>query len=226
MLVNISKVKISIMDKTKSKNNLLNNKRKRDDNSGDNLVDNLKNNLNYDEKKTNINNKSNIIKFSTYAKLNYILSENHSKFFNLCINYNKQLNIYLFETYKNEGIIKIFPGSSLKYKQKFLNYQNFPFAFSKLININNKAYIIGGILYEESQQKSQYVVQLNHINDYGNIKMNGYIETNLMPKTIYKYVSTQLIYSNLYHTLFVLSGDNQFNCVYNILSACQTKFVK
>ena len=107
-----------------------------------------------------------------------------------------------------------------------MNYQNFPFAFSKLININNKAYIIGGILYEESQQKSQYVVQLNHINDYGNIKMNGYIETNLMPKTIYKHVSTQLIYSNLYHTLFVLSGDNQFNCEYNILSACQTKLTK
>lgn len=91
----------------------------------------------------------------------------------------------------------------------------FPFQYSKLININNITYITGGKLNDEIS-KLNYNNELGEKNCYKliyNQKQNE-IKIDTIPFTNFEHHSHSLLYSQKFNSIILCSGHKQRNCEY------------
>ena len=92
---------------------------------------------------------------------------------------------------------------------------SFPFQYCKIINIDNTAYITGGVL-------NDYFSKLNYNNELGEKKcykiiynpVKNEIIINKIPSSIFEHQSHSLLYSKRFNTIFQCSGHKQKNCEY------------
>lgn len=138
-------------------------------------------------------------------------------FYNLRLNKEGEVSISLKSIIDNMSTIKSYGPKEIKHNIPFLHSEKFPFICSRLVNIDNKAFIIGGKSYfDNNNQGNCLVFRINFVN---NINNNGYKEVFSSPlkSTNFPHQSHHLIYSKLYNTIFVISGKNQKACEYGIL---------
>ena len=101
----------------------------------------------------------------------------------------------------------------------------FPFQYSKIINIDNMAYITGGKLNDE-------LSKLNYNNELGeNIcykliinKEQNDIKIDKIPSTNFRHQSHSLLYSKRFNSIFLCSGHKQINCEYLNLGEKENKW--
>ena len=209
---------------------------------------NINNNTNINTNNTNINNSINeqqnelknnkeeennkvifqqINNFKTSVKNIYINNEknNEKKYntyfnlFNLRLNKEGEVSLILFEHTQNIKTSKCFKSDQIKHELSFLHSDKFPFLCSRLINIENKAFIIGGKSYWDMNDIGNCsVFKLNFVNLDKKNNEGGEICCKPLKDTIYRHQSHHLIYSELYNLIFVLSGKNQKKCEYGILN--------
>ena len=175
------------------------------------IDDNSNNEYNFQNK--NINN-SDIINNNN---INNDISGINSKFimFNIGLNKEAETFISVIEKESNKINNKIFYSSDIRHKLPFLYNIKFPFLCCRLININNKAFIIGGKSYLDANSNgNNFVFKINYIN---NTNTDKGIYCEPMKDTIYPHQSHNLIYSELYNSIFVLSGKGQRRCEYGII---------
>ena len=190
----------------------LNKKIQREKSKSEEYIDKKEQNLSHKKKKiVNANDKNseknkNIYKnVDNYNIFNLVLNKEGEVFVTFCGNIeNEFINI----TVKERNIISKIP---------FLQCDKFSFLCSRLININNKAFIIGGKSYiDENNNGRNLVFRMDYIINKSN---NNIGEIMLFPlkDTIYMHQSHSVIYSESYNTIFVISGKNQRKCEYGIL---------
>ena len=91
----------------------------------------------------------------------------------------------------------------------------FPFQFSRIININDTAYITGGKLNDN-------ISKLNYNNEVGEKKCYKLIfnekkrdiEIDILSSSIFEHQSHSLLYLKKYNTIIMCSGHKQINCEY------------
>ena len=155
--------------------------------------------------KTSDNNKNIFKNVDNYNIFNLVLNKEGEVFITFCGNIeNEFINI----TVNEKNIIS---------KILFLQHDKFSFLCSRLININNKAFIIGGkSSIDENDNGSNLVFRMDYIINKSNNNI-GEIMLFPMKNTIYMHQSHNIIYSELYNKIFVISGKNQRKCEYGIL---------
>ena len=126
------------------------------------------------------------------------------------------------ENNSNQGIIIVFESkkserAKLRYfkpNQISNNSDNFPHDCSRLININNEAYVFGGRNSDNFNDIGKTLCyRISYINNNKNGGI-GEIKLSYIKNTNYKHHSHSVLYSKLYNTIFVLSGHNQNKCEY------------
>ena len=167
--------------------------------------------------KTNINNiylgKDNI---SSNKKEIQDKSDEIVTIFNFKLNREGEVSISLNVNIGNVFMIKSVESNDVIYENPF--YRNkFPYFGSRLINISNKAFVIGGkSLIEEKVQGNKLVFKLEYINNK-EIKDSGEIRCICLKDMIFEHAFHHLVYSEIYNIIFVISGRNQRKCEYGIL---------
>ena len=147
-------------------------------------------------------------------------------FFNLLLDIDNNLCIVLFEYInKEEKKCKCFYRDKIIFKEKFLNWEHFPFLLSKIININNNAFIIGGKSNWNIEEGNNLVLRINYINNNNEEKSFGEITCTPLPNTKFSHHSHSLIYSEKYNTIFVMSGHEQKRCEFGTLDK-EKRFIK
>ena len=135
--------------------------------------------------------------------------------FNLTINEKKEISLSLLEINLNKVYCRMFGQNDIIHKKAFLHMEKFPFVFSRLINIKNKAFVIGGSSYSMDTTGNNLVFRLNYINE--NDSNTGKVSCIQLKDTLYRHNLHNLIYSKLYNSIFVLSGRDQTACEYATL---------
>ena len=127
----------------------------------------------------------------------------------------KEIVILVLELKRNEGsIMRHFTSSKITHEKYYLQCSHFPYECSRLININNEAYVFGGRNYKYYQDLgNQYCFKINYINSNKNNGL-GEIKCISLKNTNYPHYSHSVLFSRLYNTIFVLSGYNQKKCEY------------
>jgi len=134
--------------------------------------------------------------------------------FNIILNKEGETSISLIKIIGNQTFYEHFPSEQINHKVPFLYSNKFPFLCSRLININNKAFVIGGISFLETDKcGNKFVFRLDYINKQTS---KGDIYSVPLRDTLYVHQSHHLIYSELYNFLFVISGKDQTKCEYGI----------
>lgn len=138
--------------------------------------------------------------------------------FNFHLDIEKNLCLILLDINLVETCTKCFKRKDIIYKEKFPNYEKFPFLFSKIININNSAFIIGGKSnWDSEEQGNNLVLRINYVKNSEDNKSLGKIICTPLVNTKFCHYSHNLIYSKLYNTIFVLSGHEQKKCEFGKL---------
>ena len=164
--------------------------------------------------KTNVNNyyiNNNIIN-------NEVQNENNNYLciFNIGLNKEGETSLSVVEINGNTFSNKTFYPKDIRHTVPFLHSDKFPFLCCRLININNKAFIVGGRSFLDTNgMGNSFVFRINYINEKKDT--GGEIITFPLKNTIYMHQSHHLIYSELYNSIFVLSGKDQRKCEYGIL---------
>ena len=172
-----------------------------------------------------INNNNNIIikeNINKHEKPKYIFSLNNLSKNNGNGEENdkeKELGIIVFQSKKNErSIMRYFKSYQISHEISCIHTSNFPYDCSRLINIKNEAYIIGGKNNNDSDDLgNKFCFKINYINNNNNDGL-GEIKCVNMKNTSYPHHSHSVLYSKLYNTIFVLSGHNQKKCEYSKLN--------
>ena len=138
-------------------------------------------------------------------------------FFNFRFDLDNKLSIVLFEYINKERKCKCFYRDKIIFKQKFPNWENFPFLQSKIININNNAFIIGGKSNWNIEEGNNLVLRINYVNNNNEKNQFGEIICTPLINTKFSHHSHNLIYSEKYNTIFVLSGHEQYRCEFGTL---------
>jgi hypothetical protein len=87
--------------------------------------------------------------------------------FNIILNKEGETSISLIKIIGNQTFYEHFPSEQINHKVPFLYSNKFPFLCSRLININNKAFVIGGISFLETDKcGNKFVFRLDYINYY------------------------------------------------------------
>lgn len=177
-------------------------------------------NINSSQEKENhiINNNKVKLVENKNKELSQKINENDSSLniFNLMMNPQNIACLTLVEIIQKNITISCFKPGDMIHNKIFLHMEKFPFLCSRLININNKAFIIGGRNYwYMTETGNNYVFKLNHVNDKKNEA--GKIECTYLKECRYNHQLHCLIYSKLYNAIFVLSGRDQTGCEYGIL---------
>ena len=135
--------------------------------------------------------------------------------FNLKLNLEGEVSVSLNVNIGKVYMFKTFHSNEIKYENP-LN-DKFPYFGSRLINIDNKSFVMGGkSKIEENSQGNKLVFKLEYVND---IKMSTSDEINCyhLPDMLFPHVFHHLIYSKIYNIIFVISGKYQNKCEYGIL---------
>ena len=106
----------------------------------------------------------------------------------------------------------------LHMKKNNINSSNYPYNSSRLININNEAFVIGGKRNNNiNNLGANLCIKISYINNnkYGGL---GEIKCKFMKNTNFEHHSHSALYSKLYNIIFVLSGYNQDRCEYGKLN--------
>ena len=141
--------------------------------------------------------------------------------FNIILNKEGETSLLLIKIIENQIYCEYFPSGQINHKVPFLYRNKFPFLCSRLININNKAFVIGGISFLGTNEiGNKFVFRLDY-NNKQNIR--GDIYSVPLLDTLYAHKSHHLIYSKLYNFIFVISGKNQTKCEYGILDKNKEK---
>ena len=136
--------------------------------------------------------------------------------FNIRLNKEGETSLSLVKIIGNRTFFEYIPSEQINHKVPFLFFEKFPFLCSRLININNKAFIIGGISYFENNNcGNKFVFRLDYINNKN--KRIGNINCLPLKETLFPHQSHHLIYSDLYNFIFVISGKEQKKCEYGIM---------
>ena len=126
--------------------------------------------------------------------------------------------LIVFESKKNErAIIRKFNSNQIIHEKIYIHSSEFPYEFSKLININNEAYLIGGITNNDiNYLGNTFCFKINLIYNNNTINNNNLcqIKCSSMKNTIYRHQSHSVLYSKLYNAIIVLSGYEQTKCEY------------
>ena len=128
-------------------------------------------------------------------------------------NYEKRLVV--FEMKQNVKIsIKLVKSSDIVHTEDFLYSEKFPYPYCRLVNINNKAYVIGGNKQDDfNDLGNNFCFQIYCQRNEEDSSLDKVICTP-MKFTNYRHQSHCLLYSDKYKTIFVLSGHNQKKCEY------------
>ena len=155
-----------------------------------------------------------------------IEGNNNLNFFNFLLDKDSNLCIVLFEYInKDKKNCKCFYRDKIIFKEKFPNWESFPFLSSKIININNNAFIIGGKSNWDLEEGNNLVLRINYVNNNNDKKPFGEIICTPLMHTKFSHHSHNLIYSEKYNTIFVLSGHEQKRCEYGTLDQ-EKKIIK
>ena len=87
----------------------------------------------------------------------------------------------------------------------------------KRININNNAFIIGGKSNWNIEEGNNLVLRINYVNNNSEKNQFGEIICTPLINTKFSHHSHNLIYSEKYNTIFVLSGYEQYRCEFGTL---------
>ena len=143
---------------------------------------------------------------------------NELNFFNFRIDEENNLCFVLLEINQSETKCKCFKGNNIIYKEKFLEWEKFPFLFSKIINVNNNAFIIGGkSSWNMDEKGNKLVLRLNYVNNSKSKDSLGEIICTPLANTKFSHQSHNLIYSEKYNSIFVISGHEQKGCEFGLL---------
>ena len=105
-------------------------------------------------------------------------------------------------------------SSDIIHAKEFLHSQKFPYPHCRLININNKAFVVGGNKQDDFNDiGNDYCFKIYYQRDKED-SILGRVICSPMKFTNYKHRSHCLLYSNYYKTIFALSGHNQKKCEY------------
>ena len=170
-----------------------------DQEKNDNTIKNKKKKI---EEINKINNSSTIPSFFINLKYQSPLNKNR-KLILLDLTDNKTLELTQLNIEPNNFI------NPEEYNPEF------PFQYSKLININNITYITGGKLNDELS-KLNYNNELGEKNCYKliyNQKQNE-IKIDTIPFTNFEHHSHSLLYSQKFNSIILCSGHKQRNCEY------------
>ena len=137
--------------------------------------------------------------------------------FNLRMDEDNTLSFILLENIQKNVSLTRFKSNDIIYDKSFLHSEKFPFLGSRLININNSAFIIGGRNYWEMDERGNTFVF------FVNRKNKNQIQCIRLKDTRYNHQLHSLIYSKLYNIIFVLSGRIQTACEYGILNEEKTE---
>ena len=147
-------------------------------------------------------------------------NNNGFNFFNLRDDGN-ELCLILSKINQNIVNLTCFKSNDIRHQIPFLHCEKFPFLYSKIININNKAFIIGGKSHWNTSEKgNNFAFRLNYINNDSkkiSNELQGDIICTPLNDTRLKHLNHHLIYSEKYNAIFVLSGRAQRGCEYAIL---------
>ena len=136
--------------------------------------------------------------------------------FNLKIREENETCFSFLEMVQNNIICRIFGINEIVYKRTFLHMEKFPFLLSRLINIKNTAFVIGGKSYTNMNETGNNLVfRINYNNEKEND--TGIVLCVPLKETLYCHQLHCLVYSELYNALFVLSGRLQTACEYGII---------
>ena len=171
----------------------------------DNFSNNSDNKITFKSNNDNLND----------PKSKFIENNSCLNLFNICLNKEGETSLSLVKIIGNQTFLQQISSEQIIHKVPFINKDRFPCLCSRLININNKAFIIGGIPYlEENDCGNKFVFRLDYFNKEIR-EPNIYIVS--MKETIFPHQSHHLIYSELYNFIFVISGKGQKKCEYGIL---------
>ena len=213
---NMSNEKINVFEKDKEQYNLLNKKRKIK------YLDNICY-INLNKSKLRTSNNNLINKFA--YEINNIDNRNeHSKiikhkckykryldYFNIINSKDNKSQICLYHVQDHKEFTKIYNPEEIIHISKNKKYLDFPFKNSKIVNINNTAFVIGGkSLNKEEGNKLIFNIYYNEdLND-----SVGNIICKKLSKTLYGHQNHNLLYLERKKLIFILSGINQKSCEY------------
>jgi hypothetical protein len=110
--------------------------------------------------------------------------------------------------------IKYINSSDIVHTEEFLHSPKFPYPHCRLINRNNKAYVVGGDKQDDFNDiGNNFCFQIYYQCNEEDTSLNKVI-CSPMKFTNYNHRSHCLLYSNYYKTIFALSGHNQKKCEY------------
>ena len=213
-----------------------NKKRKLEDLNINPNIDNSKSLINLGKDKINLQqinnyetNANNICLLSNNVSSNKTEIQDQSNnivtLFNFTLNREGEVSIYLNVNIGNVFMIKSVVSNDIIYENPY--YSNkFPYFGSRLINIRNKAFVIGGKnIIEEKALGNKLIFKL----EYFNVKKKEdsiEIKCSCLKDMIFEHVFHHLIYSEIYNIIFVISGRNQRKCEYGILDKNKETIIK
>ena len=128
-------------------------------------------------------------------------------------NFEKRIVVFELKS-KLKIYLRSIKSSDIVHTQEFLHSPKFPYPYCRLINTNNKAYVIGGNKQDDFNDiGNEYCFKIYYQRDEEDPTL-GRVICSPMKFTNYKHRSHCVLYSNYYKTIFVLSGHNQKKCEY------------
>ena len=176
--------------------------------------------------KTNVNNiylgNNNI---STNKKEVQDKSNDNITLFNFKLNREGEVSISLSVNNGNVFLIKYIGANDIIFENPYYK-DKFPYFGSRLININNKAFVIGGKnIADQIFVGNKLVFKLEYINTT-KFEDSSEIKCTSLKEMIFEHIFHHLIYSEVYNIIFVISGRNQRKCEYGILDKNIEKIIE
>ena len=122
--------------------------------------------------------------------------------------------VVLTELKNDTALIKYFNHNQITYEKNNIYSSKFPYKASRLVTINNEAFVIGGRINNYIDNIGVTLCfKISFINNNNNGGL-GEIKCKFMRNTNFRHHSHSVLYSKLYNTIFVLAGHYQNKCEY------------
>ena len=145
--------------------------------------------------------------------------------FNFKLNREGEVSISLSLNIGTVFTIKNLGTNDIIYENPYYS-DKFPYFGSRLINIDNKAFVIGGKnIEEEKVEGNKLIFTLEYINNTKN-EDSVEIKCTCLKEMLFGHIFHHLVYSEIYNIIFVISGRKQRKCEYAILDDNKDKIIQ
>lgn len=172
----------------------------------------------------------NKIKNKSFEKNNRYITDNSVSpiiFYNFIYKHKNEQYLSLCEISENNNSCDLFKLKDIFTGENNRYYKSFSIESTKIININNKCFIIGGnSITDNDYQGNNNVFRISHQIKIEEDYYSKIINITKLNNTLYNHKYHNLIYSQNYNILFVISGVNQCKCEYTYLNVNKDILIK